>query len=537
MKTGLSYKQHPVDDNYEVIIVGSGMGALATGAILAKEGKKVLILEKHYTAGGFTHVFKRKNYEWDVGLHYVGSLDKDTRMMKRMFDYVTDGRLQWADMGETYDRILFGKEEYRFVKGVQNWKEQMKTYFPNAADVQAIDAYVDLVFKAASAAWPYFAEKALSPWMSWVAGWFMRSKFLRLSRPTTLEVLQSLTRNKKLIGVLTGQYGDYGLPPAQSSFAMHAMLVKHYFNGGYYPIGGAGKIAESILPVIEAAGGKLYTNAEVTRILVKNQQAIGVKMADGRELLAPVVISDAGFMNTFGRLLPAEITQKIGYQVKLGLLEPSASHISLYLGLPHSAEALRLPKANYWIYPDNYDHDANLKNYESDPEAPLPVVYISFPSAKDPDFQNRYPGRSTIEIIGFAPYPWFQKWEGTRWNKRGSDYEALKEKLIKRLLEHLFNVEPQVKGKIEHAELSTPLSTANFVNYARGEIYGLAHTPRRFQCSFLRPRTPIKNLLLTGQDITTCGIGGAMMAGVLTASALLGRNMMQHILRATEAAA
>jgi all-trans-retinol 13,14-reductase len=85
---------------------------------------------------------------------------------------------------------------------------------------------------------------------------------------------------------------------------------------------------------------------------------------------------------------------------------------------------------------------------------------------------------------------------------------------------------PQVRGKVDHAELSTPLSTRHFANYSRGELYGLAHTPTRFRQRFLRPQTPIRNLFLTGQDVTVCGVAGAMAGGVLCASAILGRNLM-----------
>ena len=87
-----SYKQkHEVADYYDTIIIGSGMGSLTTGALLSKEGQKVLILERHYTAGGFTHVFKRKGYEWDVGIHYIGEVQRPDSLTKKLFDYVTDG--------------------------------------------------------------------------------------------------------------------------------------------------------------------------------------------------------------------------------------------------------------------------------------------------------------------------------------------------------------------------------------------------------------------------------------------------------------
>ncbi|MDZ4846572.1 MAG: NAD(P)/FAD-dependent oxidoreductase [Chitinophagales bacterium] len=532
MKVGVSYKQQPVSEKFDAIVIGSGMGGLTTAALLAKDGKKVLVLEKHYTAGGFTHAFKRKNYEWDVGIHYIGAVNKKTRTLRRLFDYVTDSKLEWADMGEVYDRAIFGEKEYRFVKGVDNFKRQMKEYFPAPKDQASIDAYVDLVKKANAVSRNYFAEKAMPPLVSKFTGYFMRSPYMKFADKTTLEVMRSITDNKQLIGVLTAQYGDYGMPPALSSFAIHAMVVSHYFDGGYYPVGGAGRIAETIEPVIKAAGGKIYINADVSEVIVKGNKAIGVKMADGKELYADTIISNAGIINTYRKLIPAEIGKHYGMADLVKKVTPSAAHVSLYIGLQHTAKDLNLPKANYWIYPDNYDHDENLQNYLDNPDAPLPVTYISFPAAKDPEFEKYYPGRSTIEIIGFMPYERFAKWEGTQWNHRGEEYEAFKEKLSQKLLEQLYRFEPQVKGKIDVYEMSTPLSTANFVNYARGEIYGINHTPDRFALKFLRPATPVKNLYLTGQDIATCGVAGALMSGLLTASAILKRNVSDDIFKA-----
>ena len=164
------------------------------------------------------------------------------------------------------------------------------------------------------------------------------------------------------------------------------------------------------------------------------------------------------------------------------------------------------------------------------PTAPLPVAYLSFPSAKDPDFARRFPGRATIEVIGLAPYAWFARWQDRPWKKRGDDYERLKQQLSARLLEVLHRECPAIAGKIDHVELSTPLSTRHFAGHPHGEIYGLAHTPARFAARQLRPHTPIGGLYLTGADICTAGVGGALMGGMLTASAITRRNLLAAVL-------
>lgn len=530
-KIGRSYKQAPVDERYDAIVIGSGLGGMTTALLLAERGKRVVLLERHYVLGGFTHVFRRKGYEWDVGVHYVGEVHRPQSVVRQLFDHVSGGELHWAEMGEVYDRIVFGDDEYPLRAGVSAFKDGLREKFPTTAHAKAIDAYVDEVFAAVKASRSFFVEKALGSIGAWAAGGLMRRKYLQYTRKTTWEVLRSLTDDPRLIGVLTGQFGDYGLPPKQSSFGMHASLVKHYFAGGCYPVGGSARIAETIVARLEAAGGAAFTNAAVETLLVEDGETRGVRMADGREIRAPLVVSNAGVINTFEHLVPAPDRARLGLDEALRTVQPSASHVSLYVGLRGTAAELSLPRANYWIYPeDGYDHDANVEAYVADENAPLPVAYISFPSAKDPEFEQRHPGRSTIEIVTLAPWERFTRWADEPWKKRGADYQAYKEQLAQRLLEPLLRHEPQVREAIDLYELSTPLTTRHFTSYGHGEIYGLSHDPLRFEQKFLRPKTPLRNLYLTGQDICTCGVGGALLSGFLTASAITGENLVMKTL-------
>ena len=201
-----------------------------------------------------------------------------------------------------YDRIRFGDKSYDFPKGRRAFISALKCHFPD--EERAIEQYMDLVKQAAKASQMYFAEKALPPVMARVAGKRMRHKFLQFARQTTLSVLEELTNNKELIGVLTSQYGDYGLPPGQSSFAMHAILVNHYLYGAAFPVGGSSRIAETISAVIAKSDGYILTNAEVLRIVVEKKTAIAVQLADGTSFSAPLIISSAGIFNTYQRLLP-----------------------------------------------------------------------------------------------------------------------------------------------------------------------------------------------------------------------------------------
>ena len=523
-----SYKQKPVlQETYDTIVIGSGMGGLATAAILAKEGQKVLVLERHYTAGGFTHIFKRKGYEWDVGIHYIGEVQRAQSLLRKLFDYVTDGELKWADMGDVYDRIVIGDRHFDLVKGATNFKKQMISYFPG--EEKAINEYVELVFKSVKTSRNYYMSKAIPPFWNRLVGWFLRKPFYKFSDKTTDEVLRSLTTNETLIKVLAGQYGDYGLPPKQSSFSMHASVARHYFDGGSFPIGGSSQIVNTVDPVIEASGGTILVSAAVEEVIIQKNTAVGVRMKDGKTFHAKNIVSNAGILTTYNKLLPPEIVEKHQLKAQLKKVKPSVAHASLYIGLEGSPEELQLPKTNYWIYPAEGDHDSCVESYLADLSQPFPLVYLSFPSAKDPDWPNRYPGKSTIDIITLLPYDAFEKWSDTSWKKRGDAYEAFKEEISHRLLTELFKQLPHLKGKVNCYELSTPLTTKHFVNYSKGEIYGLDHSPSRFRQSFLVPRTPIKNFYLTGQDIVTAGVAGALFSGVLTATAITGKNVLNKI--------
>jgi phytoene dehydrogenase-like protein len=522
-----SYLQHAPQGAWDAIVIGSGIGGLGAAALLARHARKrVLVLERHYTPGGFTHVFRRPGYEWDVGLHYIGKVLDARSPVRRLFDHVTGGRLAWAPMPEDYDHLLVGDRRYEFVAGLERFRERLAEYFPQRR--REIDAYLKAVQGATAGSGRYFAAKAMPALLARLVGRFLRAPFLRYSDRTTAAVVGSLTSDLELAAVLTAQWGDYGLPPAESSFAVHAMIAEHYFDGAAYPVGGAGRIAEDIAPVIQESGGEVLVKAEVKDILLEGSRAAGVRMTDGRELRASIVISDTGAHNTFARLLPPEVSGKLGVLEKLRRIPPSFGHLCLYVGLKKTAAALGLPKSNLWIFPGN-DHDANVKRFLEDPAAPLPVVFISFPSAKDPSFEERCPGRATIEVITLAPYAWFSRWEQTAWKRRGPDYDDWKRWLSARLRESLETHVPQVRGQIDFQELSTPLSTRHFANYESGEAYGLAAVPERFRCEWLRPATPVPGLYLTGQDVTTMGVTGALFGAALCVSAILRRNLLARI--------
>jgi len=501
---------------FDYIIIGSGIGGLTTAIFLSKAGKKVLVLERHYVPGGFSHTFKRRDgFMWDVGVHYVGNMDKETSFLRKIFNYLTHDKLDWEFMGEVYDEINIGGEKYQLPAGKEKLRDKLRAYFPDEG--HAIDTYLEHVARAAKYSSLFFLQKSFPRIIQFTLGALFKRWFRKYSSRTTYDVLSSITSNQKLISVLCSQCGNYGLPPRKSSFAAHAVVITHFIDGGYYPVGGADKIGKHMIDVLHKHGGQLRIRAEVEEIKIENNRVQGL-VIDGKFISCKNVISNAGVQNTYSKLISSNIGKEI--RTKLNTIKPSTAHLCLYIGLNASDVDLNLPKHNVWYY-ENSDFDGIIEKHIHDANAPLKFAYISFPSAKDPAWKADHPSKATIQAVGVANYDWFKAYENNAWMKRGDAYDAMKEGFKQKMLQKLFELFPQLKEHIACVEVSSPLSTKHFTNYQHGEIYGLEHSPDRFNLNCLLPKSTIKGLYFVGQDIVTVGVGGALASGLLCATSIL----------------
>ena len=346
LRIGYRYRPGRLASNYDAIVIGSGIGGLTTAAMLSDLGWRVCVLEQHYTAGGYTHSYERNGYEWDVGVHYIGDVGAETRTRK-MFDYLTDGQLQWAPMSAEYDRFYIGNKVFNAVAGREEFRANLVRQFPN--EEEAIDRYMALLRQVGGALAGFGMGRAIAPWMRSLATPYLKWKTPSFMFRKTYEVLSELTDDQDLIAVICGQWGDMGLPPKQSAFMVHAMIARHYLYGGFYPVGGSWRIADTIIPKIQKSGGEVFTYANVSRIVVEQGVVKGVEMADGHPIDCGCLISSAGVDNTFGHLLDEEVVKEAGYPPLIKKVRPSVCHLCLYIGLRHTAEELGLPKTNFWI--------------------------------------------------------------------------------------------------------------------------------------------------------------------------------------------
>ncbi|KAM4747588.1 all-trans-retinol 13,14-reductase [Rhinophrynus dorsalis] len=530
-----------VPQNLDAIIIGSGIGGQATAALLAKAGKRVLVLEQLGKLGGCCHTFNEKGYEFDVGIHYIGQLNEQSPL-RILVDQLTEGQLQWAKMDDPFDVVILGDttngRRYNMHSGQQKYTEELKKAFPG--EEKAIENFMKLVKKVAGRVQDSIILKMLPLPIArflchtGIIYWF--SPFFKYARQSLSEVVNGMTENQNLRAVLCYIFGTYGVFPDKVSFSLHAVLIDHYLRGAWYPSGGASEITYHLVPVIEKSGGAVLSKATVEQILInRERKACGVvvkgKGHDPMNVFAPIVISGAGIFNTYEKLLPPEIKALPEIQSQLGMVAHGIAGFSLFIGLRGTKEDLGLQATNYFYFTDTDLQKLENRFFSASPdEAPdrLPMLYISSPSAKDPTHEERCPGKSTLTVLSFTPFEWFEEWKDKKVQKRGADYESVKNAFAEAMLETTIQIFPQIKDKIDCYTSGSPLTNNHYLGAPRGEFYGASHDISRLipeTVATMRAKTPIKGLYLTGQDILLCGFAGALNGGMICASEILGRNL------------
>jgi len=537
----------------DVIIVGSGLGSLTTGSLLAQRGWKVLILEQHDQAGGCLHTFEEKGYEFDVGLHYIGGMvGSRWSSLRKMYDAVTGGRVEWCKLDDPYDSaVCTGEYEdpadsIHFYGDYGRTERELKAKLTPEEAKQVSSFFGSLNFTVVRMA-GWLVAKCMPIWLRRTVGRVIELPSAGVLNVTTADYMKNTLNitSKKVHGILTYLFGDYGLMPSVSSWAVHAVVFNHWRGGGFYPYGGSSALAMGACEVIRQNGGLILVNSRVKRIVVENGKAVGVQMEkDGKVFRAKRIVSDVGARNTFLRLLEPEDIVKVDKsfiselkQDEQGDLDnkagmaPSCALLNLFIGLDAPAEALGVPATNAWVVP-GWDHEKNLEKFWADDAAELPVAFIGSNSAKDFSYEKRFgKNRGSIMVLAPVEYKWFKKWEANRVHARGDDYDTLKAHWEEKLLKKLFQVYPKVKGHITYKDLGTPLSNNYYLGVNHGEVYGLTHSLDRCwkHRDVLSVHTDIPGLYLTGQDLMTAGVSAALMAGVMTVGAISKPVLASHI--------
>ena len=411
--------------SYDVIVIGSGIGGLTTAGLLARAGgKRVLVLERHTEPGGLTHTFRRDGASWDVGVHYIGQLGPGSQG-RAYFDYLSGGELEWNRMPDSYDRFVYPGVELRVSSDPLRYERDLVDAFPQEA--RAIHRYFQDVRRVTRWATLGFIQGMVPRPAASLLRAAQRLGGRRATQ-TTKAYLDAHFRSPRLKAVLASQWGDYGLPPSRSAFAVHALIVSHYLEGAWFPRGGSARIARTFEKGIEQAGGAVRVGQEVTEILTENGTAVGVRVMDHRGAQvrervyrAPVIVSAIGASNTFNRLLPTfgEIGRRTGPARRtLEHLGTGTSAVTVFLRLRDDPRSIGIDGGNIWINRD-LDHEGAQRCSDSLLKGNPHDVFVSFPSLKSGESPH------TAELISFCDARAFRQWAEQPRENRGPEYSVL----------------------------------------------------------------------------------------------------------------
>lgn len=502
------------ESRFDVIVIGSGMGGMSCAASLARTGKKVLLLEQHYIPGGYTHMFARKGFHWDAGIHAIGEM-RPGKVPYEVLDWMGRGQVKWESLGDPFDVFWFSDGfKWGLPSTRKAYFDQLYEHFPEQSD--ALDRYFQQVREATKGALYFLGGKSLGKALSSTVQSIVNRKGREFWSKTTSEVMDECGITGKLRTILTLHWGYYGSIPDESCFSLHALTHAHFWNGAYYPVGGSKSIASALLGTIIDAGGKILTKASVSELVLDGKRATGVRTQEGRKFHASIVVSAAGAKNTVNSILP-EPWKSSDWAEKIRSVGSSPPYICMNIGFEGDIAKAGATKSNLWLM-DTWENNQTHWDMEKD-EDPH-ILYCSFPSLKDPEYDPGRKQKHTGEAITFLDWSVFKKWEASMHGQREDEYEALKKKIEDRILRCLRKNLPELMDLMVHHELSTPITAHHFVRADQGAIYGLEATPERFGTEELRTRTPIKRFYMAGGDVASLGVVGAMMSGVLAAASI-----------------
>jgi phytoene dehydrogenase-like protein len=501
---------------YDVIIIGSGAGGMASAVPLAQAGLKVLVCEQHEVPGGWTHSFTLNGYRFSPGVHYIGGLQPGGNLRRIYEGLGVSQDMSFCELNpDGYDHIFIGDERFDIPKGRQNFADRLKKRFPSEA--QGINAYLDAV--------PNLMQnlrrlgRVNSPGAA-VQAVGSAASVLRWARRSGQDLIDHHVNDPVLKAILAGQSGDHGMPPSQVSAFVHAGITNHYLDGGYYPRGGGFTIPRAFVRALKRAGGELRLQTNVNHILVDNNRATGVILSDGTKIHARYVISNADPEVTLGKLVGREhLSDKLVR--KLDRVEYSTSALSLFFAVDMDLRAAGLDSGNYWFY-DHEDIDAlyrlGLTAHALEAETP-PAMFLTVTTLKDPS--KLHSGHHTCEAFTFVGYDAFNKWAHGKSGAHTADYMALKEDLSWRMFQALERRVPGISEHIVFWSLGTPLTNQHYINATRGNLYGIAKSRTQVGPGAFPIQSEIDGLFMVGASTLSHGVSGATATGIAAAKKIL----------------
>lgn len=491
------------------VIIGSGLGGLSCGCILAKNGYDVTVLEQGAQIGGCLQCFRRGSAVFETGMHFIGSADRGQTLdtMLRYLgirDKIETDRLDTAG----YDVISFGGKSYKIANGRENFISSLSEHFPDSS--RELSRYFDLVSLVASSAAMHSLNGNAD--ISISTEYQLRS---------VNDVLEETVSDARLREVLAGIQMLYAGERNRTPFYIHALIADFYNKSAFRIVGGSCNVADALACKIIETGGRVLAMRKAVKIECDEAKATGVVTDNGEYFPADIVIS-AIHPQTTMRLVDNGALSRFCRR-RISSLRNTTSAFTVYLKFRKDT----VPYMRYNLYSYRGRTTWNCEKY-SEESWPESVLYMHFCHKSNPEYAE------TGEAIAYMRFDEVERWLGTAVGQRGGEYEAFKRRKTEAVVMALEDEFPGLSKNIEACYTSTPLTYLDYTGTPQGAMYGAARDVHAIGGGHVTPKTNIPNLLLAGQSVACHGMLGTLSGSFMACGEVLTKEEMLSQLKNAE---
>jgi all-trans-retinol 13,14-reductase len=489
---------------FDVLIIGTGMGGLVCGNILAKEGYSVCMVEKNKQLGGCLQIYVRNKVIFDSGVHYIGALGKGQNLYQIFKWLGLMDKLKLEKMDPAFDRILIegDEKEYRIMQGYDAFEKEMVRVFPQES--KGIQKYISTIREICDSFPLYRLHLEGDP-----------EKKQESMKISAKQFIDTITSNEKLRSVLAGNNMLYAGVAETTPFYLHALTVNSYIESAWRCLEGGSQIAKILSENIRITGGNIIKNREVKKLLTDKGLVTGAELNDGTTIHAKYFVSNTTPAHTY-RMLDENLIRQVTRR-RVEDMETTVS--SFILNIVFKKNHFPYIKYNYY-----YHKTGSVWEMESYNQDNWPLGYAVYPS---PGSKNEF--ATGMTIFAYMRYDEVRPWASSfntvsAKQNRGYEYEEFKKRKTDQLLDRVEERFPDLRKSILHTYSSTPLSFRDYIGNDDGNLYGTVKDYRNPTGTLISPKTRIPNLFLTGQYLNLHGILGTAISGLITSMALTGKD-------------